>query len=389
MPLSLHILIAPDKFKGCLTAAEVSAAIRAGIESASGARNIHVSELPLADGGDGSVEGAELAGFSSRTLTVHDGDGQPRQTRIAYDGMTAVVEVAATCGLATLRDGLRPLQASSRGLGEAIRAAATLQPGRLVVALGGSASTDGGTGMLAALGAEFRDDQGNIIDPCGGDLGRIADIDLTNLLDLSGIELVGASDVTNPLTGPDGAAQVFGPQKGATSEMVGTLDEGLVNFVETLQRVPGSTAAELAEQPGAGSAGGIGFGVLLLGGTLVSGADYFLDLLNFDAHVAAADLLITGEGRLDAQTVDGKLISAVCRRAKQTPVWAVVGCSDLQASDAHALGLEHTVALTDITSQDTTHDPVGAAQVLKQIGRNIVQALGDPTPHAQTPAAAS
>lgn len=371
----LHILVAPDKFKGCLSALDVARAIRAGIESSGAGAPVQVTVLPLADGGDGSVEAAVLAGAQASTAEVHDADGRLHQAQIAFDGTTAVVEVASTCGLATLRGPLRPLTASSRGLGEAVRAAALLGPKRLVVALGGSASTDGGAGMLAALGARFHDAEGRAVDPSGGELARIAHVDLGDLVDLSGIEIIGASDVTNPLRGTHGAAHVFGPQKGADENTVTELDHGLHALVEACEGLPGLDAQTLADTAGAGSAGGIGFGLLLLGGSLVSGADYFLDLLDFDTHVGRCDLLVTGEGHLDAQTTGGKLISAVCARAGTTPVWAVVGRTSLDTAAARRLGLSRVIALGDLTTEDTSQNPAMATAVLQDAGRIIGRAL--------------
>lgn len=369
---ALRILIAPDKFKGCLTAAEVAAAIRSGLASSAFAPGLEISMLPLADGGDGSVEAALFAGSASRPVNVHNADGHLHTANIAFDGTTAVVEVAGTCGLATLSGPLRPLNASSRGLGEAILSAALLKPARLVVALGGSASTDGGAGMLAALGATFRDARGAVVEPSGGELERIAGVDLSGLVSLAGIELVGASDVTNPLSGPDGAAHVFGPQKGACPDTVLKLDAGLRNLVEACRPARGIDVNALASTPGAGSAGGIGFAIMLLGGSLVSGADYFLDLLDFDARARTSHLVVTGEGRLDAQTADGKLISAVCRRAQGTPVWAVVGRSVVDGAEAQAIGLENVTALSDISASDTAQDPAAAALALEKAGQHIM-----------------
>ncbi|HCB58266.1 MAG TPA: glycerate kinase, partial [Arthrobacter bacterium] len=258
--------------------------------------------------------------------------------------------------------------------GEAILAAAFLQPKTIVVALGGSASTDGGAGMLAALGIEFRDEQGSVVDPDGGSLHRIVHVDFRNAFDFEGIELIGASDVTNPLRGVQGAAHVFGPQKGADHDLVAVLDQGLHTLVQACNTIPHIDAATLADTPGAGSAGGIGFGLLLLGGSLVSGADYFLDLLHFDTHAQQCDMLVTGEGRLDDQTSSGKLISAVCSRAGNTPVAAVVGTSTLDDQAARHLGLSKVIALRDLTHEDTSKDPALASKVLQNAGR-ILHAL--------------
>lgn len=371
----VRVLVAPDKFKGCLSALGVAEAVRSGIDSLTTDEQVQVTVLPLADGGDGSVEAAVFAGSRAQTVEVHNADGHVHHAQIAFNGTTAVVEVAGTCGLATLQGPLRPLAASSRGLGEAILAAALLRPKTIVVALGGSASTDGGAGMLAALGAEFRDEHGRLVEPDGGSLHRIVHVDLSNTFDFEGIKLIGASDVTNPLCGAQGAAHVFGPQKGADSDLVELLDQGLHAFVQACKTIPHIDAPTLAGTPGAGSAGGIGFGLLLLGGSLVSGADYFLDLLGFDDHTQLSDLVVTGEGRLDAQTSDGKLISAVCKRSGNTPVWAVVGCSVLGEGAASNLGLAGVTALQDITAQDTSKDAALATAALQAAGRKIVQTL--------------
>ena len=371
----LRILIAPDKFKGCLNALGVANAIRSGIESYTGDGSGQVTILPLADGGDGSVDAAIAAGSQARTVEVHGENGEVRHAQIAFDGQTAVVEVAGTCGLSTVRGPLRPLTASSRGLGEAILAAAQLQPERIVVALGGSASTDGGAGMLAALGAEFRDVHGHPVEPDGGALSRIVRVDLDRIYDFGAIELIGASDVTNPLRGIYGAARIFGPQKGADEKGVAILERGLDALVKACARVGTIDADALAATPGAGSAGGIGFGLLVLGGSLVSGAAYFLDLLHFDEHAQECDLVVTGEGRLDAQTSDGKLISAVCARSGNTPVWAVVGCSILDDRAAAGMGLSSVIALQDLADQDTSQDSALATNALHLAGRNIAHAL--------------
>jgi glycerate kinase len=370
----VRVLVAPDKFKGCLSALGVAEAIRSGIESLTTDARVQVTVLPLADGGDGSVEAAVFAGSRVQTVEVHDAVGELQLAQIAFDGTTAVVEVAGTCGLATVQGPLRPLASSSRGLGEAIRAAALLEPKTIVIALGGSASTDGGAGMLAALGAEFRDEQGRLVEPDGGSLHRIVHVDLRNAFDFDGIELIGASDVTSPLCGVQGAAHVFGPQKGADPELVAVLDQGLRTLVQACTTIPNIDAPALADIPGAGSAGGIGFGLLLLGGSLVSGADYFLDLLRFDTHAQQCDMLVTGEGRLDDQTSGGKLISAVCSRAGNTPVAAVVGASTLDQQAAQRLGLSKVIALRDLTDQDTSKDPALATTALQNAGR-ILHAL--------------
>jgi len=364
----MKVLLAPDKFKGSLTAAEVVQHLGSGLT----ARGIQYTGLPLADGGDGSVQAAIESGFRRIRITVAGATGHERPTIAAFNGSTAIVEVANTCGLHTLPGGkLAPLEATSTGVGQAMVSLLRRNPSRIVLALGGSASTDGGTGLLAALGAVFRDGDGEVLTMNGGALQRIRSIDLSALADLTGIEVVIASDVQNPLTGPDGAAATYGPQKGATQELVRTLDEGLINLVQQLTLAGYPDAHRLANTPGAGAAGGLGFAGLLLGGRTVSGADYFLDLLNFEKHLQGCDLVITGEGRMDDQTRNGKLPAIIAKRAGQVPVIAVVGRSDISAAALTEMGIQAVHAITDHTDGNPAGDPALSARLLEDLGRTI------------------
>jgi glycerate kinase len=263
------------------------------------------------------------------------------------------------------------MTSSSRGLGEAVTTAVQLGANRIVLSLGGSASTDGGSGMLAGLGAQFRDADDALIDPNGGSLARVHRIDRAGLLDLSAVEIIVASDVQNPLTGPDGAAAVYGPQKGATPTDVELLDAGLGNLVRCLQAAGYQQAGELSATPGAGSAGGIGFAGLILGATLVSGADFFLDLLDFDTQVKDCDLVITGEGRMDGQTLQGKLPAIVARRSGGVPVIAVVGRSDITPDELETMGIAAVFALTARTDRNPANDSELSARLLSDIGRTL------------------
>jgi glycerate kinase len=364
----MKVLIAPDKFKGSLTAAEVAHHLGSGLEQ----RGVTTRALPLADGGDGSVAAAVAAGFRPVEVDVAAATGERHTASIAFDGVTAVVEVANTCGLHTLPAGaLAPLTSSSAGLGDAVAAAVGLKAKRIVLALGGSAGTDGGTGVLTVLGARFHDAAGRPVRADGGSLGRIHTVDLGKLPDLSSTELVIASDVQNPLTGPDGAAAVYGPQKGADPVQVAALDAGLRHLVERLTAAGRPDAARLAAAPGAGAAGGLGFAGLLLGGRAVSGADYFLDLLGFEAHLDGCDLVITGEGRIDDQTLHGKLPAVVARRATPLPVIAVVGRSDLGDDARRRMGLRAVHAIADRTDGNPANDPRLSARLLEELGRTI------------------
>jgi glycerate kinase len=363
----MKVLLAPDKFKGSLTAAEVVTHLGRGLTEG-GADFVG---CPLADGGDGSVQTAIYAGFKSVAITVAGPTGTPHPAELAFDGRTAVTEIANTCGLALLDGSLEPLRSSSRGLGDAVGVAVEIGAEQIVLALGGSASTDGGAGLLGALGVTFLDRQGHELEPCGATLGQIHTVVRDAFVDLSGIEILVASDVQNPLFGPTGAAAVYGPQKGADDDDVSGLEEGLRNLVDRLARAGFANASRIADQPGAGSAGGLGFAGLLLGAQLVSGADYFLDLLQFDDHLGECDLVVTGEGRLDTQTSQGKLAAVVAGRAGATPVIAVVGRNDATRADLDAMGIRHVFGLTDLTSRSPATDPVLTAQLLREVGRKI------------------
>lgn len=370
---TMTVLVAPDKFKGSLTAAEVAQAIGTGL--AAEAPGIVPRLLPLADGGDGSVQTALAAGFSAVPVAVTGPTGEPVAALIALRDGTAVVEVAGTCGLQTLPGGrLEPLASSSFGLGEAVGAALAAGATRIVLGLGGSASTDGGAGLLSALGARFRGADGRELALAGGTLGEIDRVDLAGLADLAGVELVAASDVQNPLLGVHGAAAVYGPQKGAGPCEVDLLEAGLAHLVAKIDEagLPGSA---VAGRPGAGSAGGLGFAAMLLGARPASGADFFLDLLGFDDALAAADLVITGEGRLDGQTLSGKLPLAVARRAGARPVVAVVGHNALDRGSVPEHGISRIYGLSSMTERDTAVDPELSCELLEQAGREIAQSL--------------
>ncbi|WP_454698569.1 glycerate kinase [Arthrobacter humicola] len=373
-PKTVRTLIAPDKFKGSLTAGEVAEALASGLRASAGAGvgTVHCELLPLADGGDGSVDAAVASGFTRRHYTVAGPTGQHVPASIAFDGVTAVVEVANTCGLGLLPDGkLEPLVASSRGFGEAVLFALSLNPDRIVLALGGSASTDGGMGMLTALGYSFRDAEGRQLYGSGRALARIHSIRRTALPELADTELIVASDVHNPLLGAQGAPAVFGPQKGAGPDDVALLDKGLEHFVSRMTAAGFEDAASRAEHDGAGSAGGIGYACLLLGATQVSGADYFLDLLDFNSRKEHCDVVITGEGSIDEQTLAGKLPAAVARRSGTRPIIAVAGRSLLPRERWQEMALARVYTLAEYTDQDSSKDPELSAALLRRIGQDI------------------
>lgn len=377
---TVRTLIAPDKFKGSLTASQVADALAAGLRAATGSTGktgaVHCELLPLADGGDGSVDAAVASGFTRHSYTVAGPTGQPVLASIAFDGVTAVVEVANSCGLGLLPDGkLEALDASSRGFGEAVLFALSLDPARIVMALGGSASTDGGMGMLTALGFSFRGADARQLHGSGRALAQIHSVHRAEIPGLAGTELIVASDVHNPLVGTQGAPAVFGPQKGASPQDLSALDPGLGHFVAKMTEAGFGDAAALAEHEGAGSAGGIGYACLLLGAKQVSGADYFLDLLDFNTRKDRCDVVITGEGSIDEQTLAGKLPAAVARRSGPRPIIAVAGRSLLPQERWSEMALTRVYALADYTDQDSSKDPELSAALLRRIGKDIGTSL--------------
>ncbi|MBQ0987903.1 glycerate kinase [Streptomyces sp. F63] len=343
------MLIAPDKFKGSLTAVEVARYLAEGIRRA--APGTRIEALPVADGGDGTVAAALAAGFERRETTVIGPLGTPHTAVYAVQGTTAVVEMAEASGLRHLPAGhFAPRTATSYGTGELLRAALDAGAREIVLGIGGSATTDGGAGMLTALGVHLLTPDGGPVPPGGGGLRELASADLSGLDPrLAATELVLACDVDNPLTGPHGAAAVYGPQKGADEECVRLLDHALVHYATVLHRVLGTPAAELAAAPGAGAAGGVGYAALaVLGARFRPGIEVLMEVLGFAGALERADLVVTGEGSLDEQTLRGKAPAGVARaaRAAGKPVVAVCGRLALSPEQLAAAGIEHAYALT-------------------------------------------
>ncbi len=377
------MLLAPDKFKGTLDAEEVAAHLATGFRRAAPEAEVRV--VPVADGGDGSVAAALRAGYDPRRVRVRGPLGGMVDARLARRGTTTIVEVADACGLRRLPTGVRaPLTATSHGVGEAMRAALDEGATTLVVGLGGSATTDGGAGLLGALGCGFTDAAGHRLRPGGGDLVRLATADLTGLDSrLAGVDVILAGDVDNPLLGPYGAARVFGPQKGADPAGVERLEAGLNRLVTVLSRAGGRVgerARAAADTAGAGAAGGLGFALLLLGAEPRPGADFFLRLLDFDQALTGARRVVTGEGSLDAQSLRGKAPVTVARRAAAAgvPAVAVVGTCALPAGRWRSAGLEDVHALADLDPA-CARSPELSAVLLERVGYQLAVG-GDRTP---------
>ncbi len=341
----MRVVLALDKFKGTLTASEVTARARRGVLRVR--PDADVVPVAVADGGDGTIDALVAAGFEAVPVPVVGPTGRPVQARIARHGDLAAVELADCCGLLRLPDGPAPLDAGTGGLGEAIRAAIRLDGIREVaVGLGGSASTDGGAGLLQALGVSLLDAGGVPIAAGARGVATVASIDWTGLdprlRGPDAVTLTVASDVDSPLLGPRGAAAVFGPQKGLTSDDIPWVDAALTRLADLAE--PGSRAARTL--PGAGAAGGTGWALLTLGAAVRPGVDVVLELAGFADLVATADLVITGEGSLDAQTLTGKTPVGVARAASGRPCVAVCGRLGLSAAQLRQVGLSDTLPLT-------------------------------------------
>ena len=344
----MRVVVAPDKFKGSLTAAQVAARVAAGLARA--APGVEVAQVPVADGGDGTLDAALSAGYRRIPVRAEGPTGEPVDTAYAERDGVAVVELADVSGLSRLPGGrLAPLTASSYGTGQVIRAALDAGCRRIVLGIGGSASTDGGAGLVQALGGRLLDARGAEVGRGGAALAAVRSLDLTGLPPvLPQAKVVVASDVDNPLLGPRGAAAVYGPQKGASPADVAELDAALARWAEAVHR---ATGVDAARARGAGAAGGVGFAALaVLGASLRPGIDLILELVGFPAALPGARLVITGEGSLDAQTLHGKAPAGVAAAARSAgvPVVAVAGRSLLSPAELEPAGILAAYALTDI-----------------------------------------
>lgn len=343
-------MIAPDKFKGSLSAMQVAQALGDGV--AQKAPDAQIALVPIADGGEGTVESAVAAGFGSKTVTVTGPLGEPVEAEYAIREGTAVIELAQASGLALVPpDQRRPLEATTRGTGELIKHALDEDCREIILGVGGSATIDGGAGILQALGVSLTDSDGDELPGGGGALARLVTADLSGLdRRLAKTQLTLASDVTNLLTGAKGAATVYGPQKGATDSDIANLDAAMENFVSVLASVKGECIVDAASSEGAGAAGGAGFAaVALLDAVFRPGIDVVLKLVNFDAALDDAALVITGEGSLDVQSLSGKAPVGVAKRAakREVPVVAVAGIVKLKLDDVRQAGFVAAYSLLD------------------------------------------
>lgn len=321
------ILLVPDSFKGTLSSRQVCQVMAGQLRRFF--PQAQVKSIPVADGGEGSVEAfLAAAGGERRTRTVTGPFGEPVEAfyGILGNGRTAVIEMAACAGLPLAEGRLNPERATTYGVGELLLAAKEAGCTKAILGLGGSCTNDGGVGAAAALGAKFTRADGTAFVPTGGTLGEIAALDVSPVAQaLQGMELTAMCDIDNPLYGDAGAAAVFAPQKGADAAMVARLDAGLRHLGQVAARCLGRDFSHL---PGAGAAGGLGFGMAAFcGAQLRMGIDAVLDAVGFDSLLPGTDVVFTGEGKIDSQSARGKVVSGVAVRCRKAgvPVVAVVG----------------------------------------------------------------
>ncbi|MCM3594780.1 glycerate kinase [Metabacillus idriensis] len=324
----MKIVIAPDSFKESMTALEVCEAIERGLRRS--LPEVKTVKIPMADGGEGTVQAlVDATGGTFTSLTVTGPLGLPVEAEYGWLGdlKTAVIEMAAASGLHLVPPERRnPLMTTTAGTGELIKDAVQKGAEHLIIGIGGSATNDGGMGMAQALGVKFLDAEGADLPYGGGAISKLARIDVSGMMkELSGVTIDVACDVDNPLTGPNGASAIFGPQKGATDETVSVLDQNLSHYASLILK---ETGMDVEKREGSGAAGGLGAGLLaFLNANLKRGADIVIETVQLEKHMSEADLVITGEGRIDGQTIHGKTPVGVSRAAKKLkiPVIAIAG----------------------------------------------------------------
>ena len=388
----MRVLVAPDKFKGSLTALEAAQAMERGIRRA--APNARVVLCPMADGGEGTVEAmTNVPGGQTVTVTVTGPLGSAVRSKFGILGLsifspvnlvypgdaqfTGIIEMALASGIALVPpDKRNPMITTTYGTGELIRAALNEGCRKIIIGIGGSATTDGGMGMAQALGVIFRDSKGVELGLGSGQyLSDIAEIDVSGTdKGLKNLKVIIASDVKNPLCGPDGAAAVYGPQKGATPEMVKMLDAGLEHYAKAIKKKLGIEVDNVA---GAGAAGGLGAGLMaFLGAEMKSGVDVIMDTVSFDYKLTQVDLVITGEGQIDKQTLFGKAVAGVAERAKAkgVPVIAIAGSVK---KDAESLREQGVSEMHQFVTPGMTFDyaMAYAAELLENKTAEVIAAL--------------
>lgn len=341
------VLIASDSFKGSASSSQVAEYIAKGIKKVDA--TIDIKKIPIADGGEGTIESL-LSACHGKSYTKKVVGALGSETNATWGMMNndeAVIEVAEAAGFIVDKSKVSPMKTTTYGVGQLIEEALNHDVKTIYIGLGGSSTTDGGVGLAQALGVHFYDDNGQEVGLGGQELIKIKDIDISNIDGrLSKCQIIGLSDVTNPLTGEEGSAYVFSPQKGATSDEVEQLELGLQNLRRVSKEVLGK---EYGNTPGAGAAGGIGFALLtLLGGQLESGIQKIMRLINLEEEMKRADLVITGEGQMDGQSIKGKAPIGIAKLAKKykLPVIAITGSIGNSIEKVYENGVDLVISST-------------------------------------------
>ncbi|STY70112.1 Glycerate kinase [Megamonas hypermegale] len=336
-----NFILVPDSFKGTLSAIEVCNIMKSSIKNLY--KDANIISVPVADGGEGTVD-AFLYALGGEKKSVWVSDAFNEQKILAHYAMLkddiAVIEMAACAGLPLVKNRLEPDKTTTFGVGELIIDAINSGAKKIILGLGGSATNDGGCGMASALGVKFKDEQDQEFIPTGGTLSQIYKIDMNNIYSkIKDVEFVSMCDVDNPLCGKLGASAVFAPQKGADEDMVKSLDEGLAHLAKIIKR---DLYIEVKDIKGAGAAGGLGAGsIAFLQSKLTKGIDVILDTINFDELVSKADIVFTGEGKFDSQSLHGKVVMGVANRSQKykTPVIVVTGAIGENIQEAYNKGI--------------------------------------------------
>lgn len=336
-----NFILVPDSFKGTLSAIEVCNIMKSSIKNLY--KDANIISVPVADGGEGTVD-AFLYALGGEKKSIWVSDAFNEQKILAHYAMLkddiAVIEMAACAGLPLVKNRLEPDKTTTFGVGELIIDAINSGAKKIILGLGGSATNDGGCGMAAALGVKFKDEQDQEFIPTGGTLSQIYKIDMNNIYSkIKDIEFISMCDVDNPLCGKLGASAVFAPQKGADEDMVKLLDEGLAHLAKIIKR---DLHIEVKDIKGAGAAGGLGAGsIAFLQSKLTKGIDVILDTIKFDKLVSKADIVFTGEGKFDSQSLHGKVVMGVANRSQKykTPVIVVTGAIGENIQEAYNKGI--------------------------------------------------
>ncbi|KNE19414.1 glycerate kinase [Virgibacillus pantothenticus] len=375
MMVKPKIVIAPDSFKESMTAKQAANAIERGIRSAYG-EAFEIDIIPMADGGEGTTQSLAdgLKGtLYEKKVTGPLGEKVTATYAISGDGSTAIIEMAEASGLHLVpKEKRNPFLTTTFGTGELIKAALDKNVSKIILGIGGSATNDGGAGMIEALGGVLYSSENNLLNRGGGALIQLTEIELSHLDPrLKSVEIEVACDVDNPLLGPNGASAVYGPQKGATEEMIVPLDDALRNFHEVISK---ATNKDVKDIPGSGAAGGLGAGLLaVLDAKLTPGIDIVLKETDFSNRVKNADLVITGEGRIDSQTIYGKTPIGVAKAAKQNGVSKVIAlCGTLgkgyEAVYEHGIDATFSIAPGPCQLEEAV---INGEKYLEGVARNV------------------